>query len=119
MGPSADLPPPQRSPDDASGKPRWQSLQGDSKQALRVNGETYSVVRIFKASPMPSAKPESDNNSRYQVMMRKPQRISITLSWSMYQALVEESNLQGRSISNLACYWLERHYAMAKSRGEA
>ncbi len=51
-------------------------------------------------------------------MMRKPQRITITLSWSMYQALVEESGLQGRSISNLACYWLERHYAMAKSRGE-
>jgi hypothetical protein len=53
------------------------------------------------------------------MVMRKPQRITITLSWSMYQALVKESRLQGRSISNLACFWLERHYAMAKSRGEA
>jgi hypothetical protein len=52
-------------------------------------------------------------------MMRKPQRVSITLSWSMYQALVEESCLQGRSISNLASYWLEQHYVMAKSRREA
>ena len=86
---------------------------------MRLNGKTYILAPIFKALRMSGVKPGLVDNSRYQVMMRKPQRVSITLSWSLYQALVEESNLQGRSTSNLACYWLERHYAMAKSRGES
>jgi hypothetical protein len=74
---------------------------------------------LFKAILMANLKHGPHVETQYPVMMRKPQRIIITLSWSMYQALVEESSLQGRSISNLACFWLERHYAMAKSRGEA
>lgn len=43
--------------------------------------------------------------------MRKPRRITITLPWSLYQVLVEESSRQGRSMSNLACFWLERYHA--------
>ena len=96
-----------------------ESFQRNSKQILRLNDKTYILAPIFMTLRMSGVKPGLVDNSRYQVMMRKPQRITITLSWSMYQALVEESSLQGRSISNLACYWLERHYAMAKSGGEA
>jgi hypothetical protein len=39
---------------------------------------------------------------------RKPQRITITVSWSLYQSLLETSDHQGRSLSNTAAYWLER-----------
>lgn len=39
---------------------------------------------------------------------RKPQRISITIPWSVYEALVKESARQGRSLSNLASFWMEQ-----------
>ena len=38
---------------------------------------------------------------------RKPQRISITVPWQVYQTLQANSNHQGRSLSNLASHWLE------------
>lgn len=50
-----------------------------------------------------------------QVIMRKPRRICITLPWSLYQALIEESGLQGRSLSNLACFWLEQQHMTSRS----
>ena len=39
---------------------------------------------------------------------RKPQRLTITVPWNLYDTLVQRSDQQGRSLSNLACYWLER-----------
>ena len=42
------------------------------------------------------------------IATRRPQRITITVPWSLYNALVQASDLQGRSLSNLACYWLEQ-----------
>ena len=39
---------------------------------------------------------------------RKPQRLTITVSWHLYETLMQHSEEQGRSLSNLACYWLER-----------
>ena len=39
---------------------------------------------------------------------RKPQRITITVSHSVHEALVQESFSQGRSLSNLASFWLEQ-----------
>lgn len=44
----------------------------------------------------------------HAIATRRPQRITITVPWSLYNALVEASDLQGRSLSNLACYWLEQ-----------
>jgi hypothetical protein len=41
------------------------------------------------------------------VQFRKPQRISITISDHVYQQLMQHSDLQGRSLSNLAAYLLE------------
>ena len=38
---------------------------------------------------------------------RTPQRISITLPYGTYQRLVERSDLEGRSLSNLAAFLLE------------
>ncbi len=39
---------------------------------------------------------------------RKPQRISITISWALHQCLLELSDQEGRSLSNMAASWLER-----------
>ena len=38
---------------------------------------------------------------------RKPVRITITVSYSTYGYLIERSNREGRSISNLASFLLE------------
>lgn len=40
--------------------------------------------------------------------MRKPQRLTITVPWKLYQQLLACSDREGRSLSNLASYWLER-----------
>jgi hypothetical protein len=42
---------------------------------------------------------------------RKPRRISITIPDHIYQLLLERSKQQGRSISNLAAFLLERSIA--------
>ena len=39
---------------------------------------------------------------------RSSQRLTITVPWNLYDTLVQRSDQQGRSLSNLACYWLER-----------
>ena len=48
---------------------------------------------------------------------RKPQRITITVSWSLYQSLLDASDEQGRSLSNIAAYWLERMAEESLARG--
>jgi hypothetical protein len=39
---------------------------------------------------------------------RKPQRVTITVPYRVYAALLQESDYQGRSLSNLASIWLEQ-----------
>jgi len=41
------------------------------------------------------------------ILFRKPQRISITVNHRLYELLLESSDLQGRSVSNLAAFLLE------------
>ena len=50
------------------------------------------------------------------IYSRKPQRITITVSWSVYQSLIETSDHQGRSLSNTAAYWLERQAELQKQK---
>ena len=40
-------------------------------------------------------------------MQRRPQRVSVTISWGLYQRLLKRSDLEGRSLSNLAAHLLE------------
>jgi predicted CopG family antitoxin len=47
---------------------------------------------------------------------RKPQRVTITISYQVYSELVKESDWQGRSLSNLASFWLEQQALMVKDR---
>jgi hypothetical protein len=41
------------------------------------------------------------------ISTRGSKRITITVSLHTYQALIETSSEQGRSLSNTAAYWLE------------
>lgn len=41
-------------------------------------------------------------------LSRRPQRLTITVSHHVADTLINQSNEQGRSISNLAAYLLER-----------
>ena len=41
-------------------------------------------------------------------LSRRPQRLTITVSYAVATHLIEQSNNQGRSMSNLAAYLLER-----------
>jgi len=43
-----------------------------------------------------------------QLVQRAPQRISITIPYAIYHALIERSDYEGRSISNLAAFLLEK-----------
>lgn len=51
---------------------------------------------------------DDNQQERLGYSSRKPQRITITVSHSVHEALVEESFSQGRSLSNLASFWLEQ-----------
>lgn len=44
---------------------------------------------------------------RLQALQRKPVRISITISHALHESLLQCSDNQGRSLSNLAAYLLE------------
>ena len=40
---------------------------------------------------------------------RKPQRLTITVSWVVFERLAKRATHEGRSMSNLSSYILERH----------
>ena len=42
-------------------------------------------------------------------MTRKPVRVTATIPWHTHQALVQRSDLEGRSLSNLVAYLVEAH----------
>lgn len=55
---------------------------------------------------------DPDNSKRlesFQISSRKPVRLTATVSWSTHQALIDRSNKEGRSMSNLMAYILESH----------
>ncbi|MDM7952124.1 MAG: hypothetical protein QUV07_02745 [Cyanobium sp. CZS 25K] len=47
---------------------------------------------------------------------RRPVRVTITIPYNAYQSLVDRSNTQGRSLSNLAAYLLETSLEMMEPR---
>jgi hypothetical protein len=69
---------------------------------------------LLKISPKAMARHRRDavggnlTDSSGAYSFRKPQRLTITVPWNLYDILVQRSDQQGRSLSNLACYWLER-----------
>ena len=41
------------------------------------------------------------------LLLRKPQRVTATLSWQLHQRLQERADYESRSLSNLVCHLLE------------
>lgn len=56
-------------------------------------------------------------NDRLRVMQRQPRRISITLSYHVHQALLDRSEEEGRSVSNLCAFLLEDALREADRQG--
>jgi hypothetical protein len=46
-------------------------------------------------------------NDRLRILQRQPRRISITLSYHVHDALLQRSEEEGRSMSNLCAFLLE------------
>ncbi|MEB3183615.1 MAG: hypothetical protein VKN15_04405 [Cyanobacteriota bacterium] len=46
-------------------------------------------------------------NDRLRILQRQPRRISITLSYHVHEALLQRSEEEGRSMSNLCAFLLE------------
>lgn len=46
-------------------------------------------------------------NDRLRIMQRQPRRISITLSYHVHESLLQRSEEEGRSMSNLCAFLLE------------
>jgi hypothetical protein len=47
---------------------------------------------------------------------KHPQRLSVTVSWAVMQALQRRADHEGRSLSNLAAYELERALSATAQR---
>ena len=54
--------------------------------------------------------------SRLSVIQRRPKRISITLPFHVWSGLVERSDYEGRSVSNLAAYVIEQGLVATEDR---
>ncbi len=46
-------------------------------------------------------------NDRLRLLQRQPRRITITLSYHVHEALLNRSEEEGRSVSNLCAFLLE------------
>jgi hypothetical protein len=75
---------------------RWVTSNHD-----RYGEESYAMAstEISKGSPLPDSDLDQD--------LKRSKRITITLNHSLYTKLLERSNREGRSISNLASYLLQ------------
>jgi hypothetical protein len=69
------------------------------------------IQLLMTSDPGKSLSSSMENGSkplgRLGHLTRKPQRISITIPYGLYQALIQASDYQGRSLSNLASFLLE------------
>jgi len=68
-----------------------------------------SVLPMYTAGAQPLSRASGHSSSPSEsACFRKPQRITITVPWQLYQQLSHHCDRQGRSLSNLACFWLEQ-----------
>jgi hypothetical protein len=92
------------------------TIRDELGQAEAVQFRERCIVQ-----PFPSHSPQGDITMNYprtasalvtardrlQALQRKPVRISITISHALHESLLQCSDDQGRSLSNLAAYLLE------------
>ena len=56
----------------------------------------------------PQREPANTSAARAELLRRSPQRLTVTINWQLRQLLQERADLEGRSLSNLAAFLLER-----------
>ena len=61
------------------------------------------MTSFYARQPLPSASLQPAAN----LLRRKPQRITTTMSWSLHQRLQTRADEEGRSLSNLIAHLLE------------
>jgi hypothetical protein len=61
------------------------------------------MMTQFKTAPMRGASVQPE----LLPMQRAPQRVSISMSWALHQRLLQRSDWEGRSLSNLCAHLLE------------
>jgi hypothetical protein len=76
--------------------------------AARWIDEDFDAPPLRSAINMASGIPPAGRGTNAPLGLRKPRRITITIPEIIYTQLLECSNSQGRSISNLAAYLLEQ-----------
>jgi len=58
-------------------------------------------------------------NDRFLMLQRQPRRITITLSYHVHEALLDRSEEEGRSVSNLCAFLLEESLRHAQGLPKA
>ena len=81
-----------------------------------LDRDSTAVMQSRNRPPAGKPVPDSHPEERFGYISHKPQRISITVSHSVHEALVEASLSQGRSLSNLASYLLEHQAELMRKR---
>ena len=94
-----------------------------TRQLLRLSCGAGDLLQILRSIEVPrrclttpgrgqSSLPKDQLMKATQhLALRKPQRICVTLPHATHEQLIQLSLTQGRSISNLAAYFLERSIA--------
>lgn len=49
----------------------------------------------------------NSSSTRLEIARRSPRRLSVTIPYGLHQRLIDRSDQEGRSISNLAAFLLE------------
>jgi hypothetical protein len=62
---------------------------------------------ITPHSSQAATNPTLTTSERLRIMQRQPRRISITVSYQVFQTLLNRSEAEGRSMSNLCAFLLE------------
>jgi hypothetical protein len=58
-------------------------------------------------------------NEKFLLLQRQPRRITITLSYSVHEALLDRSEVEGRSVSNLCAFLLEESLRHSQGMAQA
>lgn len=66
-----------------------------------------TMTSIPPQSNQQATTPPQTASERFRIMQRQPRRISITISFQVYQTLLNRSEEEGRSMSNLCAFLLE------------
>ena len=64
-------------------------------------------IELMPSFYRPPAGPAAPLRPAADLLQRKPQRITITVSWALLNRLQQRADTEGRSLSNLAAHLLE------------